>query len=125
MIDLFQYNFLANQIFLAQLILLGSLLSTRIYILFKSSIFGDKTTNGQNFESLGHYSWHRNCHKFVLAYLANIMANFFQLYLIEHSLFMVYVVSQFNIYKFLLKFIIFLTLSSFRQTFCLAYHWAL
>ena len=72
--------------------LLGSLLVSRIFLLFKSSIIGHKTSVQENRELLGHYSWHRNCHKFALVYLAHIAANLMQLYLFDYSLVVIYVV---------------------------------
>ncbi|KAH9408574.1 hypothetical protein TYRP_010839 [Tyrophagus putrescentiae] len=83
-------NMSPRQIFYAHTVLMGSLLFSRIWLLFKPIIIGYKTTIQENKELLGHYAWHRNCHRFALVYLGHIAANLMQLYLFEYSVFMVF-----------------------------------
>lgn len=81
--------------------LFGSLLASRIFLLLKPIIIGHKTSIQENKELLGHYSWHRNCHRFALVYLAHIVANLMQLYLFESSIYLVFLVSFLKAYNFL------------------------
>lgn len=107
----------ARQIFYAHTVLMGSLLFSRIWLLFKPIIIGYKTTVQENKELLGHYAWHRNCHRFALVYLGHIAANLMQLYLFEYSVFMVFLVSlQISNYSMI-------TLEGFRQIYSLAFRW--
>lgn len=76
--------------------LFGSLLVSRLFLLLKPVIIGHKTSVQENKELLGHYSWHRNCHRFALVYLAHIFANLMQLYLFRYSIYLVFLVSFLN-----------------------------
>lgn len=99
--------------------LFGSLLVSRLFLLLKPVIIGHKTSVQENKELLGHYAWHRNCHRFALVYLAHIVANLMQLFLFQYSIYLVFLVS------FLVANAFFNNQIYFRQTYFLAFLWVL